>query len=311
MSTMKTKTGGVWEPWAGGGPPAPLTLEASVVNSVTILTPAGGAFTDIVIDEVSGPIAAYAASYAFMGLPVENILPAPSALGSYGTYALAGTRIKEFTCTRIDNAGELAIGAGCFAECALLERILFSEPMVLGRLNLAASAFLNCVNLEYIESPGKTHRVTGISSSLFSGCIKFNGQFEHHSLTSISIGASAFYGCEAIVCPISSTQPVTVINANAFRGCIGLEDFTVLFSSGAFTAALSADIFNGCDASQITLDMRNRSVMVSYSANAFRGVVTTDGPVTIIVPSSLLSTYTGNASWAAEVSAGRVQFVGV
>ena len=311
MSTMKTKTGGSWELW-GGGVPAPISLELTVVNTVPILTPVGGVFSDIVIAEASATAYEFSNPRTLTGLPVGVIHPSPAAIGTYGEMSFAGTRIEEFTLNRgADAASVLAIGNYCFAECRLLKRILFNTPVSLTRLNISTSAFLNCENLEYLEAPGEKHFVTGFSAAMFSGCTKFDGQFEHASGTALAVGGTAFLNCAAIKCPVPPTQPITSLGSRCFEGCTGLVNFVVLFSTGSTTTGLAADIFRNCDASQITLDFRNRSAMVSFAANAFRGVVTTDGPVTIIVPNSLLATYTANGSWAAEVSAGRVQFVGV
>ena len=159
-----------------------------------------------------------------------------------------------------------------FMGCTSLKTVDFGNATG----SMGGHDFSNCTNLETVNAPNLS---IGSYSSVFNGCTSL----KNHTFSTRGIYSSCFSGCtnlEYVIATYSGTSGFT-ISAQAFNNCTSLTDIT-LYKTG--------------------------TVCTLSNVNAFNGIT---GPVTIHVPSSLISSYQTASNWSTLYNNGVVTFVAI
>ena len=233
-------------------------------------------------------------AYAFSGCSGLTSVTIPDSVTSIGAYAFSG-------CSGLTSAtvpvGVTNIMDYAFNNCSGLTSVTIPDSVT----SIGRSAFRDCRGLTSVTIPDS---VTSIGAYAFSGCSGLTSITIPDSVT--SIGSSAFSGCNGLtkvtmpwtlVTEMSSMFPdsydklngvrltgeVTEIPANAFKGCIVLESFSIPNS----VARIGNYAFSGCSGlADITLP----DCVASIGSSAFSGCsgltsITIPGNVSDIEPS--------------------------
>ena len=228
------------------------------------------------------------------------------------------SNIIEFKSNTITN-----IEQGAFAYCNHLIEV--DCPNV---LSIVQETFRSDTNLTTVKLPSLKD-ITGTSSytNNFADCtslttvdltsletIKGTGTFIRcYALTTISLPAlislssnaeSTFASCTSL---ISAYLPVLTgsTRTNCFAGCTNLQTVNLGFAS-----TVANYTFNGCPAlTDVTL-RKTGTVVTMSNVNAFASA-TSSNPVTIHVPSDLITSYQTATNWSTLYNDGKITFVSI
>ena len=159
--------------------------------------------------------------------------------------------------------------------------------------------FRNCTSLKTVDFGNATGNLGGHD---FAGCTSL----ETVNAPNLSIGlySAVFFGCTSLK---NYTFSQRGIYSNCFSGCTNLE-YVIATYTGTSGFTIQAKAFNNCTSlTDITLNKTN-GVCTLSNVNAFNGIT---APVTIHVPSSLISSYQTASNWSTLYNNGDVTFVAI
>lgn len=154
--------------------------------------------------------------------------------------------------------------------------------------------FQDCTDLISVNLPS----LQGLYTKMFSGC---------SSLTTVNIpavnlgGSQVFYNCTALT-TISFPNAVSTTASNMFEGCTALETCNL-----GKCYRITNYAFYGCT-SLTNLTLEHTAVVALQNINAFGNATQ---PITVHVPSSLISSYQTATNWSTLYNNGRVVFVAI
>lgn len=238
-------------------------------------------------------------SYAFAGLNMYKVT-APNAT-KIGDYAFKGAGLM----TELDAPNVTSIGKACFYGCGAMTKANFplvTQPTIEGM-------FFNCTSLTEVNMDA----LTALGEKMFNSCKALQtislpsvtkANYTEHFLGCTSLqnvelplltaGAqSMFKNCTSL--EEISFPSITALGIYMFQGCTALKKVDL----GETCTTIANDIFGNCTALETVILRRNGVVTAKQGMFS----ASTNG-VTVYVPSSQISAYQADATWAKTGASG-------
>lgn len=210
-----------------------------------------------------------------------------------------------YNCTSISDVDLSAvetIGERAFAECISISDVNLSVVETIGERAFAGCSALTVIDFgmlsvleDYIcdgctslERVVLSPSVTSIGNYAFSDCHSLRDvEFPASVLSSLSIGADAFYNCKYLN-TVSLPEGTVSVESDAFSGCISLAEVSL----PSTLKSIGSDVFFGTALSNVIC----RAVVPPVAVNAFVEEVDLSHTV-LYVPACSKDTYRNTAYW--------------
>ena len=179
-----------------------------------------------------------------------------------------------------------SIGNCAFQKCTSLTSVSIPDNIT----SIGSGTFSNCTSLISVSIPNK---VTSIKDNVFFGCSSLRNVLIPNSVT--SIGYSAFQNCTSLT-SVAIPNKVSEIKGSTFDGCTSLQVATI----GSGVTYISYKVFYGCRNLKTIYCMPSSppAIWVEITVDGNESAIPFNSGLTIYVPRSSYSTYTGMVNWA-------------